>query len=223
MKRIIAFISLLAIGGGVYKFATAQEEVHPMGFFLTSKNIGNGADLGGLAGADSHCQMLADAAGAGDRTWRAYMSTSTVNARDRIGQGPWYNFHGELIATDIADLHEGNDNIFSENSFTESGGRIPGLEDEANATHDMLTGSKSDGTLVLVQEGMAGIAEHTTGEPATCNDWTGGEGRARVGHFDSQVGEGGTVWNSAHYTLGCSQEDLEKNANVGLFYCFAAD
>ena len=223
MQRIVTIFSLIALCAGVYKFASAQDGEHPMGFFLGSKNIGNGADLGGLAGADAHCQMLAEAAGAGDRTWRAYMSTSTVNARDRIGQGPWYNFHGALIATDIADLHEGNDNITTDNSFTESGGRIPGLEDEENATHDMLTGSKSDGTLVLVQEGMAGIAEHTTGEPATCNDWTGGDGRARVGHFDSQVSEAGVVWNSAHYTLGCSQEDLEKNANVGLFYCFAAE
>ena len=223
MKKILSIIFLVASCATVFKLAAAQDDDHPMGFFLTSRNIGNGADLGGLAGADAHCQMLAEAAGAGGRTWRAYMSTSTVNARDRIGQGPWYNFQGELIATDVEDLHEGNDNIMSENSFTESGGRIPGIEDEANATHDMLTGSKSDGTLVLVQEGLAGIAEHTTGEPATCNDWTGGEGRARVGHFDSQVGEGGTVWNSAHYTLGCSQEDLEKNANVGLFYCFAAD
>jgi hypothetical protein len=151
------------------------------------------------------------------------MSTSTVNARDRIGQGPWYNVHGDLIAHDIEDLHEGNENIRTDNSFTESGGRIVGIEDPENATHDMLTGSKSDGTLVLVQEGKAGIAEHTTGEPATCNDWTGGSGRARVGHFDSQTGEAGTIWNSAHYTLGCSQEDLEKNASVGLFYCFAAD
>jgi hypothetical protein len=223
MKRILAIFSLIAISAGVFQFASAQDDEHPMGFFLTSRNIGNGADLGGLAGADAHCQMLASGVGVGDRTWRAYMSTSTVNARDRIGQGPWYNVRGELIAADIADLHEDNDNITTENSFTESGGRIPGLEDEANATHDMLTGTGSDGKLVLVQEGMAGIAEHETGDPATCNDWTGGDGRARVGHFDSQVGEGGTVWNSAHYTLGCSQEDLEKNASVGLFYCFAAD
>lgn len=223
MKRILAILSLIALTAGVYQAASAQDEAHPMGFFLTSKNIGNGADLGGLAGADAHCQMLADGVGAGERTWRAYMSTSTVNARDRIGAGPWYNVHGDPIATDVEDLHEGNDNITTENSFTESGGRIPGLEDEANATHDMLTGTGADGKLVLVQEGMAGIAEHETGDPATCNDWTGGDGRARVGHFDSQVGEGGTVWNSAHYTLGCSQEDLEKNASVGLFYCFAAD
>jgi hypothetical protein len=223
MKTILAIISVIAICVGAYKLASAHGEGHPMGFFLTSKNIGNGADLGGLAGAEAHCQMLAKSVGAGDRTWRAYMSTSTVNARDRIGQGPWYNVKGDLIAKDITDLHDNNDNIRTDNSFTESGGRIPGLEDEANATHDMLTGTGSDGKLALVQEGLAGIAEHETGDPATCNDWTGGEGRARVGHFDSQVGEGGTIWNSAHYTLGCSQEDLEKNASVGLFYCFAAN
>lgn len=216
--------SLIAMSVLSYGFVSAQDgDGNSMSFFITSVNIGKGADLGGLAGADAHCQSLADAAGAGNRTWRAYMSTSTVNARDRIGQGPWYNNHGDIIALDVEDLHEGNDNIFSANSFTESGGRIPGLEDEENATHDMLTGSKSDGTLALVQEGMAGIPEHSSGDPATCNDWTGGSGRARVGHFDSQVGEGGTVWNSAHYTLGCSQEELEKNASVGLFYCFAGD
>jgi hypothetical protein len=87
----------------------------------------------------------------------------------------------------------------------------------------MFTGSKSDGTLVLEQEGIGGIAEHTTGKPATCGDWHGGEGRARVGHFDSQVGEPGTIWNSAHYSLGCSQDEIEKNASVGLFYCFAGN
>ncbi len=225
MKKILAAFPLIAISAVYIGYASAQDDSeHPMGFFLTSRNIGNGADLGGLAGADAHCQMLAGEAGAGDRTWRAYMSTSTVNARDRIGAGPWYNVKGDLIAKDLADLHDDkNDNVRTDNSFTESGGRIPGLEDEPNATHDMLTGTGADGTLALVQEGLAGIPEHTSGDPATCNDWTGGEGRARVGHFDSQVGEGGTVWNSAHYTLGCSQEELEKNASVGLFYCFAAD
>ncbi len=225
MKKVLAILSVITIAVVYFEFASAQDDgENSMSFFITSKNIGNGADLGGLAGADAHCQMLAEAAGAGDRTWRAYMSTSTVNARDRIGQGPWYNVKGDLIAKDLTDLHDDkNDNVRTDNSFTESGGRIPGLEDEANATHDMLTGTGSDGTLALVQEGLAGIAEHESGDPATCNDWTGGDGRARVGHFDSQVGEGGTVWNSAHYTLGCSQEDLEKNASVGLFYCFAAD
>lgn len=224
MKRILVVFSLTAMSVLSYELVSAQDSgENSMSFFITSVNIGRGADLGGLAGADAHCQSLAEAVGAGGRTWRAYMSTSTVNARDRIGQGPWYNVQGDLIAHDIDDLHEGNDNIRTDNSFTESGGRIVGVEDPENATHDMLTGSQSDGTVVLVQEGKAGIAEHTTGEPATCNDWTGGEGRARVGHFDSQIGEAGTIWNSAHYTLGCSQEELEKNASVGLFYCFAAD
>jgi hypothetical protein len=219
-NKLLFLVPLLLLLGGL---AMAQDaDQPPMGFFITSVNMGNGADLGGLDGADAHCQSLAEAVGAGDRTWRAYMSTTTVDARDRIGDGPWYNVNGELIATDVDDLHEGNDNIFSENSYTETGGRIPGINDPGTA-HDMLTGSGADGRLVLEQEGVGGIAEHETGKPATCNDWTGGDGRARVGHFDSQIGEPGTVWNSAHYTLGCSQEDLEKNANIGLFYCFAAD
>ena len=224
MKRVLVVLSLITISTVYFGLVSAQDnDENSMNFFITSVNIGNGADLGGLAGADAHCQSLAEAAGAGARAWRAYLSTSTVNARDRIGQGPWHNVNGELIARDLEDLHDNNDNITTNNSYTESGGKIPGLEDEENATHDMLTGSNSDGTLALVQEGLAGIAEHTSGDPATCADWTGGDGRARVGHFDSQVGEPGTVWNSAHYTLGCSQEELEKNASVGLFYCFASD
>lgn len=203
--------------------AWAQDAQEPaMGFFVTSTNIGNGADLGGIEGADAHCQSLAAAAGAGDRTWRAYMSTTTEDARDRIGAGPWYNVKGDLIASDIDDLHEGNDNVTVENSYTETGGKIPGIADP-DPTHDMLTGSGADGRMAVELEGVGGIAEHETGKPATCNDWTGGDGRARVGHFDSQGGEPGTVWNSAHYSLGCSQEELEQNASVGLFYCFAAD
>ena len=204
--------------------AVAQSsDEHSMSFFVTSENMGKGADLGGLEGADQHCQSLAEAVGSGARTWRAYLSSSTVDARDRIGKGPWYNVQGELIASDVQDLHDGNDNVTRANSYHEKGGKHPGIAEGDAAVHDMLTGSKADGTLVLVQEGKAGIAEHTTGEPATCNDWTGGNGRARVGHFDSQGGEPGTVWNSAHYTLGCSQEELEKNASIGLFYCFASD
>ncbi len=224
MRRVWIVVSLFAIFAVNLDFASAQDsDENPMSFFLTSVNIGKGANLGGLTGADAHCQSLAKAVGAGGRTWRAYLSTSTVNARDRIGKGPWYNVKGELIAIDLADLHDNNDNITTDNSYTESGGKIPGLEDEENATHDMLTGTKADGTLALVQEGLAGIAEHQTGDPATCADWTGGDGRVRVGHFDSQVGEPGTVWNSAHYSLGCSQEDIERTASVGLFYCFASD
>jgi hypothetical protein len=219
LVKSLALAALLV----VFQTSCAQVEEQPaMGFFITSVNMGEGANLGGLAGADGHCQVLADAIGSGGRTWRAYLSTATVDARDRIGSGPWYNVIGELIATDVDDLHEGNDNIYRENSYTETGGRIPGIDDPGTA-HDMLTGSGADGRMVLEQEGVGGIAEHTTGKPATCNDWTGGDGRARVGHFDSHRGEPGTVWNSAHYTQGCSQEDLEKNANIGLFYCFAAD
>ena len=151
------------------------------------------------------------------------MSTTKEDARDRIGSGPWHNFHGELIATDLQDLHEGNEDITRENSFTELGTKHPGIAEEPATIHDMLTGSGADGRLTVEQEGIGGIAEHKTGKPATCNDWTGGEGRARVGHFDSQHGEAGTIWNSAHYSLGCNQKDIERNASIGLFYCFAAD
>ena len=157
------------------------------------------------------------------KEWHAYMSTTKEDARDRIGDGPWYNFHGQLIATDLQDLHEGNEDITRENSFTELGTKHPGIAEDPDTIHDMLTGSGADGRLAFEQEGVGGIPEHKTGKPATCNDWTGGKGRARVGHFDSQHGEGGTIWNSAHYSLGCSQNNIERNASIGLFYCFAAD
>ncbi len=192
-----------------------------MSFFITSENIGSGGDLGGLAGADAHCQSLAGAAGAGNRTWRAYLSTSTVDARDRIGRGPWHNANGELIARDLTDLHDDNDNIMRETSYDETGGRIPGIDDE-DPRHDMLTGTQGDGTVAFF-DGSPGIDEQPAGDPATCGDWTGTEGRARVGHFDSQRGNPGTLWNSAHYSRGCSQEDIETNDGVGLFYCFASD
>ena len=224
MKKTLAIAAFITIFTSFVSFVIAQDNnEHAMGFFITSVNIGQGANLGGLKGADAHCQSLAAAAGAGDRTWRAYLSTTRVNARDRIGVGPWYNVNGELIAKDLDDLHEGNENITRESSYTEMGGKIPGLEAEEDAIHDMLTGSNSDGTMAVEQEGVGGIPEHTTGDPATCGDWAGGAGRARVGHFDSQHGEGGTVWNSAHYSRGCSQEELEQNASKGLFYCFASD
>ena len=225
MRKTLLFLVATLSAAIFFGFASAQDsEDKSMSWFITSTNIGNGANLGGVAGADAHCQSLAEAAGAGGKTWRAYLSTSTVNARARIGEGPWYNLKGELIARDLADLHDdANDNITAANSYDENGGRIPGLAQGEDATHDMLTGSNSDGRLALELKGTGGIAEHTTGKPATCNDWTGGAGRARVGHFDSQVGEPGTVWNSAHLSLGCSQEEIEKNASVGLFYCFASD
>ncbi len=225
MRKAPLILAAFVLAAIHVDFVSAEDGADTsLGWFITSTNIGNGADLDGLKGADAHCQSLAQAAGAGGKTWRAYLSTSTVNARTRIGEGPWYNVKGELIARDLADLHDdANDNITAANSYDENGGRIPGLAQGDDATHDMLTGSNSDGTLALELKGTGGIAEHTTGKPATCNDWTGGAGRARVGHFDSQVGESGTVWNSAHLSLGCSQEEIEKNASVGLFYCFASD
>ena len=225
MRKTSLILAAIVLAAIHVDFVSAQDgEDASMSWFITSTNIGNGADLGGLKGADAHCQSLAEATGAGDKTWHAYLSTSTVSARTRIGEGPWYNVKGELIARDLADLHDdANDNITSANSYDENGGRIPGIAQGEAATHDMLTGSNSDGKLALELKGTGGIAEHITGKPATCNDWTGGDGRARVGHFDSQDGEPGTVWNSAHLSLGCSQEEIEKNASVGLFYCFASD
>lgn len=224
---VLTFFSVCSI-----KIALAEKPNENMSFFVTSVNVsgaskkgedGVGANLGGIEGADAHCQSLAEDADAKKKTWRAYMSTTKEDARDRIGSGPWHNFHGELIATDLQDLHEGNEDITRENSFTELGTKHPGIAEEPATIHDMLTGSGADGRLTVEQEGIGGIAEHKTGKPATCNDWTGGKGRARVGHFDSQHGEGGTIWNSAHYSLGCNQKDIERNASIGLFYCFAAD
>jgi hypothetical protein len=223
MKNVLGIAVAVVLLSACVNGGAGNSNQSSMTFFITSTNIGNGGDLGGLGGADAHCQKLANAAGADGHSWHAYLSTTTINARDRIGAGPWHNVKGELIATDLNDLHTGNDNITQENSYDENGGRIPGIAQGDAATHDMFTGSKSDGTLVLEQEGIGGIAEHTTGKPATCGDWHGGEGRARVGHFDSQVGEPGTIWNSAHYSLGCSQDEIEKNASVGLFYCFAGN
>ena len=142
--------------------AWAQDDEQPaMGFFVTSTNIGNGADLGGIEGADAHCQSLAEAVGAGNRTWRAYMSTTAEDARDRIGDGPWYNVKGDLIATDIEDLHEGNDNDTVENSYTEMATKMPGIADP-DPKHDMLTGSGADGRLTLEQEGVGGMVARAT-------------------------------------------------------------
>ena len=141
MGRALAILSLAAIVAATAGFVFAQDsDENSMGFFVTSVNIGKGANLGGLAGADAHCQSLAETAGAGGRTWRAYLSTSTVNARDRIGKGPWYNVKGELIAKGLTDLHNDNDNITTHNSYTESGGKIPGIEAGENARYLSMDG-----------------------------------------------------------------------------------
>jgi len=187
-------------------------------FFVTSKGLGKGGDLGGLAGADAHCQALARAEGAGDHTWRAYLSTMgtktepAVNARDRIGNGPWYNSIGVLIATNLAELHGAKSGINKETAVTERADTVNGVGDESNV-HDILTGSRPDGTAFIGTEDL------------TCGNWTSsGKGRAQVGHHDRMgQGNGATSWNSAHASSGCSQRDLQSTGGAGLFYCFAID
>ncbi len=194
----------------------AQSADSRMSFFLTSAGPGQGADLGGFAGGDRHCQMLAAAVGLGNRTWRAYLSASAsgdqaaVNARDRIGEGPWYNSQGVRIAQNVADLHSDNNNLTKETQLNEKGEVVNGRGDTPNR-HDILTGSELDGTA------LSGDAD------TTCQNWTSsGEGSARVGHHDrTGGGENPSSWNSAHGSRGCSQENLRGTGGDGLFYCFA--
>lgn len=189
-----------------------------MGFFITSAGPGKGADLGGLAGADKHCQSLAAAAGAGKRTWRAYLSTTAegggkpVNARDRIGRGPWYNAKGELIARNVEDLHT-DPNINKQTGLTEKGAVVNARGDKPNM-HDILTGSDTHGRA------------YTGKEDSTCGNWTrsGADGTARVGHHDRQGLDNrppAKSWNNAHWTRGCTQEGLRSTGGNGLLYCFA--
>ena len=191
--------------------AMAQNADPAMSFFVTSVGPGDGANLGGLAGADAHCQSLAEAVGAGNREWRAYLSVTAaegqpaVNARDRIGTGPWYNANGDQIAVDLTDLHTDNANPTREVVLTETG--------EEPSRHDMLTGSQLDGTAF------------PPGEDRTCQNWTSNdEGRPWVGHSD-RLGRGvpGSPWNSVHPSAGCSPSALNSTGGDGLFYCFAAD
>jgi len=182
-----------------------------MTFFVTSTGSGKGGDLGGLAGADAHCAALATAEGAGDHTWRAYLSTSAadgqpaVNARDRIGKGPWYNAEGLLIAANLDELHSRTARITNETAVTEKLDTV--------MLHDMLTGSRPDGTA------------YESGGDMTCRNWTSNsEGRAQLGHHDRR-GPGGSEdsWNSVHASEGCSQTALRATGGAGLFYCFGAD
>ncbi len=214
MKTKLLFLSsiLTVIGFG---FAGAQDS--DLSFFLTSRGPGDGANLGGLAGADAHCQSLAAAVGAGGKTWRAYLSTtggdSPVNARDRIGSGPWTNANGVVVATDVDDLHSDNNKLSKANSVTESGHMINGRGDSPNR-HDILSGSTLDG--------MA----FTDGEDHSCMDWTSSasDGSAQVGHHDRTGGGANpTSWNNAHPSRGCGQADLQGTGGDGLYYCFAAD
>lgn len=200
----LTFCGLLAIGP-----ATAQPPTGPMSFFITSAGSGNGGNLGGLAGADAICQNLATAAGHGGLTWRAYLSTQgqgAVNARDRIGPGPWFNANGAQIAADVEGLHGMGHRMSAFTGLDERGNRIPGSGYSPNR-HDILTGSQPDGTA------------YPAGEDMTCNNWTSssddGGAKARVGHHDY------AAWGSAHNSAGCSQAALIRTGGDGLFYCFA--
>jgi hypothetical protein len=189
-------------------------------FFVTSKGPGMGGNLGGLAGADAHCQTLAKAEGSGDHTWRAYLSAAAtdgqpaVNARDRIGSGPWYNAAGVLIAANVAELHSdaAGARINKETAVTERLDPVNGVGDTPNV-HDILTGSRPDGTAFPASDDL------------TCRNWTSsGEGRAQVGHHDRRGrGEGVNSWNSVHVSQGCSQQSLQATGGAGLFYCFGID
>ncbi len=193
----------------------------PMGFFITSEGPGDGANLGGLEGADAHCQMLAEAAGAGDRTWRAYLSQTggrgglAVNARDRIGTGPWFNANGQLIAANVdelhGDTHRDRNNIRKPTAVDENGNEVSGVGDQPNQ-HDILTGSDSRGMSLIGRPDVT-----------TCNNWTSNDaGNAMVGHHD-RLGGANASWNAVHMSNGCSQENLVGTGGNGLFYCFAAD
>jgi len=211
-----ATVLLFGMGGG----AQAQQvpQAPNMSFFITSVGSGKGGDLGGLAGADAHCQTLANAAGAGNKAWRAYLSgpetpaAKGVNARDRIGKGPWQNAKGEVIATSVEDLHSANNKLGAETSLTERGTRVSGFGYTPNY-HDALTGSQADGTAYPGNINM------------TCNNWVSSEfGKAALGHIDRRGGadnEFQRSWNATHQSRGCSQADLVATGGNGLFYCFA--
>lgn len=206
-------LAVLAAASMAAMMSVASAQDTSMSFFITSQGPGNGANLGGLDGADAHCQSLAEAAGSSGKTWRAYLSTSDTDARDRIGAGPWFNAKGEKIADDVASLHSDANAISKETALDEMGMAVNGRGDTPNR-HDILTGSMPDGTKAADQ---------------TCGDWTleGAEGAAMVGHHDRMGLDDSPPaksWNSSHPSRGgCSQEALRGTGGDGLLYCFAAN
>jgi hypothetical protein len=213
-RAILASMVVLGLGGSTAGHAQQSE----MSFFITSVGSGKGGDLGGLAGADQQCQLLGGVGGAGTKTWRAYLSTQgagAVNARDRIGSGPWKNAKGIIVANDLAELH-GQNNVNKQTALTEKGDTVNGGGDTPNM-HDILTGSQPDGTAF------------PAGEDRTCGNWTkSGQGAAMVGHHDRRGlrdDDASKSWNSSHPSRGpdggCSQNDLKSTGGNGLFYCFA--
>lgn len=207
MKRILILSAALCAG-----VLTASAQDNTMSFFVTSVGSGKGANLGGLEGADAHCKSLAEAAGVTGKSWHAYLSTSDTDARDRIGKGPWFNAKGQKIADDVASLHGDANNINKETALDEKGNVINGRGDMPNR-HDMLTGSKPDGTRIADQ---------------TCSNWTSdGEGAAMMGHHDRKGLDDSVAaksWNSSHASRGgCGQQALKGTGGDGLFYCFAVN
>ena len=209
MYKLLPACVVVVVVSLVFVSSSLAQNTPNLSFFITSAGSGNGANLGGLTGADAICQRLATAVGAGSKTWRAYLSTSAVgnqpavNARDRIGRGPWQNAKGVVVAQNVDDLHSDNNKLGKENSLTEKGGTI--------GPHDMLTGSTTDGKALSGDK--------------TCSNWTSsaeGTGTARLGHYDKQGGgENPNSWNSAHDSRGCSQANLVSTGGAGAFYCFA--
>jgi len=206
VKALLAFSGSVVLALGSINFVAAQDA--SMSFFVTSRGLGDGANLGGLAGADAHCASPAEAAGVTGKSWAAYLSTDDTNARDRIGTGPWVNAKGEMIASSVEELHSDQNKISKETALDEKGGTINGRGDTPNR-HDILTGSLPDGTA----------------HEATCENWTAnGEGSAMVGHHDRMGLDDSPPaksWNSSHPSRGCSQSDLQGTGGDGLFYCFA--
>ena len=207
---------LIAAGALALVTSVVLAQANQMTFFITSAGV-DGGNLGGLAGADKHCQSLAAAAGAGTRKWQAYLSTQgagAVNARDRIGKGPWNNAKGVVVAKSVDDLHSATNNLTKETQLNEKGGIVNGRGDTPN-THDIMTGSTAEGR---------GFPE---GVDQTCTNWTSNAGTgvgARVGHHDRQGGgQDPMSWNSAHTASGCSTAALAKVGGAGLFYCFATN
>lgn len=211
MKRVIPIVASIVLLGA------HAPQPPAMSFFITSAGSGDGANLGGIEGADRICQTLADAAGSTGLQWRAYLSVGPENgrpaqhAKDRIGQGPWYNAKGVKVAENVADLHSDNNKLSKENSLTEKGGVVNGRGDTPN-THDIITGSNLDGTLFPSDSAYN-----------NCNNFrSNGAGATRVGHHDRQGGgQNPTSWGSAHSSRGCSQDNLRASGGAGQFYCFA--
>lgn len=217
-RNVTRMVFLAAVSLGAAGLAHAQSAAE-MTFFVSSVGSGKGADFGGLAGADKHCQALAAAVGAGNRTWHAYLSTQgagAVNARDRIGKGPWQNAKGVVVARNVEELHLGS-NINRETALTEKGERVLARLDSPPGPnqHDILTGSKADGTAF------------PEGEDRSCGNWTrSGDGSAMLGHHDRMgldASPGAHSWNSSHPSAGCSDPLLVKTGGAGKIYCFAAN